>query len=168
MTSQQVYDILARDQIEGALMRAPKPRAPGKERARQAAIDSRVEGPDPVDIEVGARVRMRRREMGLSQTDLAVKCGKGITFQQIQKYERGANRISASRLVQIAGVLECRAADLLPDTTTDAVTTPLAAIVNRLAVMPGAVSMLTKLAAAPIHVRRGINDLLAALAREEA
>lgn len=58
---------------------------------------------EPVDIHVGNRVRTRRRFLGLSQTDLAIACQ--ITFQQIQKYERGANRISASRLVQIGRVL---------------------------------------------------------------
>jgi transcriptional regulator with XRE-family HTH domain len=58
---------------------------------------------EPVDLHVGARVRTRRRYLGLSQSDLANACG--ITFQQIQKYERGANRISASRIVQIGKVL---------------------------------------------------------------
>ena len=47
-------------------------------------------GPHPVDIHVGQRVRMRRNEVGMSQTNLAD--GLGITFQQVQKYERGTNR----------------------------------------------------------------------------
>ena len=50
----------------------------------------------PVDLYVGARLRIRRKMMGLSQTQVADALG--ITFQQIQKYERGANRISASKL----------------------------------------------------------------------
>ena len=54
------------------------------------------DGPDPVDIHVGARVRERRRSLDMSQTALG-EC-LGLTFQQIQKYERGANRISASKL----------------------------------------------------------------------
>jgi transcriptional regulator with XRE-family HTH domain len=57
----------------------------------------------PVDYKVGRNVRKRRIELGLSQTDLAQACG--ITFQQVQKYERGANRVSASRLWQFAAVL---------------------------------------------------------------
>ena len=56
-----------------------------------------------IDGAVGRVVRTRRIELGLSQTDLAKACG--ITFQQIQKYENGANRISCSRLWQFAAVL---------------------------------------------------------------
>jgi len=59
---------------------------------------------NPIDKHVGAQVRMRRLTLGLSQTNLAD--GVGVTFQQVQKYERGANRISASRLQQIANVLQ--------------------------------------------------------------
>src|SRR5947209_5186220 len=65
----------------------------------------------PVDKHVGARLRMRRVEAGLSQTDLGLRLGggkengNGLTFQQVQKYELGANRISASRLYQAATVL---------------------------------------------------------------
>jgi transcriptional regulator with XRE-family HTH domain len=57
----------------------------------------------PVDVQVGRNVRRRRIELGLSQTELAQACG--ITFQQVQKYENGANRVSASRLWQFAAVL---------------------------------------------------------------
>lgn len=56
--------------------------------------------PDQTDIIVGSRVRMRRLMLDLSQSALAEALG--ITFQQIQKYEKGANRISASRLQQVA------------------------------------------------------------------
>ena len=61
-------------------------------------------GPNPIDIHVGARVRLRRNLFGLSQTDLGKMLG--ITFQQIQKYERGTNRISASRLFNLSHVLD--------------------------------------------------------------
>lgn len=57
----------------------------------------------PVDVHVGNRLRTRRRMLGLSQTALA-EAAK-ITFQQVQKYERGANRVSASRLWQFGQVL---------------------------------------------------------------
>ncbi|MEM9224397.1 MAG: helix-turn-helix domain-containing protein [Pseudomonadota bacterium] len=57
-----------------------------------------------VDSHVGSRVRLRRLELGLSQEKLADQLG--ITFQQVQKYERGTNRIGASRLHQIAIVLQ--------------------------------------------------------------
>ncbi len=59
--------------------------------------------PNPIDIHVGARVRMRRLLLGMSQDKLGEELG--VTFQQVQKYERGANRIGASRLFEIARVL---------------------------------------------------------------
>jgi len=64
----------------------------------------RGDGPHPVDRHVGLRIRMRRKEMGVSQERLAESLG--ITFQQVQKYERGANRVSASKLWEIAGALK--------------------------------------------------------------
>jgi transcriptional regulator with XRE-family HTH domain len=60
--------------------------------------------PNPVDLHVGARVRMRRRLAGVSQEKLAEALG--LTFQQVQKYERGANRVSASKLYEIAAALQ--------------------------------------------------------------
>ncbi len=60
--------------------------------------------PNPVDIHVGARVRLRRTLMGMSQEKLGESIG--LTFQQVQKYERGANRIGASRLFDLSRVLD--------------------------------------------------------------
>ncbi|MGO1119422.1 helix-turn-helix domain-containing protein [Rhodovibrionaceae bacterium A322] len=60
--------------------------------------------PNPVDVHVGARLRQRRTLLGLSQEKLGDALG--LTFQQIQKYERGANRVGASRLYDIARVLD--------------------------------------------------------------
>ena len=62
-----------------------------------------TKSPNPVDRHVGSRVRMRRMLVGMSQEKLGEALG--ITFQQIQKYEKGTNRIGASRLHQIARVL---------------------------------------------------------------
>ena len=59
--------------------------------------------PDPTDIHVGKRLRLRRNILGLSQEQLAKNIG--ISFQQIQKYEHGTNRISASRLYDISVIL---------------------------------------------------------------
>ncbi len=59
--------------------------------------------PNPIDRHVGARVRMRRMLAGVSQEKLGE--GLGVTFQQVQKYEKGSNRISASRLQQIANIV---------------------------------------------------------------
>ena len=61
-------------------------------------------GPHPVDVHVGGRVRLRRTLLGMSQTDLGKALG--VTFQQIQKYESGKNRIAASRLFQLSHVLD--------------------------------------------------------------
>ncbi len=60
--------------------------------------------PQPVDVEVGERVRQRRRVGGLSQKTLAEAVG--VASQQLQKYEKGTNRISASRLYEISRVLD--------------------------------------------------------------
>ena len=60
--------------------------------------------PNPIDRHVGARLRMRRLLVGFSQTKLGEALD--VTFQQIQKYEKGANRIGASRLQQLARVLD--------------------------------------------------------------
>lgn len=59
---------------------------------------------DSVDAHVGSRVRLRRTLLGLSQTNLADKLG--LTFQQVQKYERGHNRIGAGRLYKLSQVLD--------------------------------------------------------------
>jgi transcriptional regulator with XRE-family HTH domain len=62
-----------------------------------------VKRPDPVDVEVGHRIRIQRLARGMSQTALANHLG--VTFQQVQKYEKGVNRVGAGRLTRIAEVL---------------------------------------------------------------
>jgi len=59
--------------------------------------------PDPLDVMVGAKIRIFRTHRGMSQSDLAGKIG--VAFQQVQKYEKGINRVGASRLSRIAAVL---------------------------------------------------------------
>lgn len=59
--------------------------------------------PNPIDVHVGSRVRLRRNMLGMSQEKLGESLG--ITFQQIQKYEKGTNRVGASRLQAIASIL---------------------------------------------------------------
>ena len=63
-----------------------------------------IKKPNPIDIHVGSRVRLRRMLLGMSQEKLGDQMS--LTFQQIQKYEKGTNRIGASRLYQIAQILE--------------------------------------------------------------
>lgn len=69
--------------------------------------------PHPLDVALGCRIRLRRRELGLSQDRLARQLG--ITFQQVQKYEHGTNRVSFSRLVEIAQVFKCGVMDIVGD-----------------------------------------------------
>ena len=64
----------------------------------------KIDSPSPVDLHVGSRVRLRRTLLGMSQEKLGNAVG--LTFQQIQKYERGANRIGASRLFDMSRVLD--------------------------------------------------------------
>ena len=64
---------------------------------------TRSKEPDPTDKHVGARIRMRRMMLGISQTNLADAVD--LTFQQVQKYEKGVNRVSASRMQQFAKIL---------------------------------------------------------------
>ncbi len=67
--------------------------------------------PDPIDIAVGQRIRDRRRVTSMSQDSLGRALG--VTFQQVQKYERGVNRISASMMSRAAEALACSVADLM-------------------------------------------------------
>jgi transcriptional regulator with XRE-family HTH domain len=78
--------------------------------SRELAVAPQMDGeekgsrrPNPIDVHVGSRVRFRRMLLGMSQEKLAEKLG--LTFQQIQKYEKGINRIGASRLFDLAQVL---------------------------------------------------------------
>ena len=97
---------------------------------------ARGKSPNPIDKHVGSRVRMRRMMLDMSQSGLGNALG--ITFQQVQKYEKGTNRISASRLQQVCHILQvpipfffegAPAGDALPgrlpspDPTTDLMTT---------------------------------------------
>src|ERR687889_1215768 len=77
------------------MARVQSPRRPGR---------PKTETPNPIDVRVGARLRLRRNMLGLSQEKLGQAIG--LTFQQVQKYERGANRIGASRLHELSRVLD--------------------------------------------------------------
>jgi transcriptional regulator with XRE-family HTH domain len=72
--------------------------------------------PNPADKQVGNRLRMRRLELGMSQTKLGDSVG--LTFQQIQKYEKGANRIGASRVQQFANILGVTASYFFEDSAS--------------------------------------------------
>jgi transcriptional regulator with XRE-family HTH domain len=75
-----------------------KAKPPGRRGRRKA------DKPNPIDVHVGSRVRLRRTLLGMSQEKLGDAIG--LTFQQVQKYERGANRVGASRLFELSRVLD--------------------------------------------------------------
>src|ERR671927_173554 len=81
------------------------PRRPGR---------PKMDTPNPIDVRVGARLRLRRNMLGLSQEKLGEAIG--LTFQQVQKYERGANRIGASRLYELSRVLDVPVSFFFDDT----------------------------------------------------
>lgn len=123
-----------------------------------------VKSPDPMDIALGAAVRIRRRTIGMSQEALAEQCG--VSFQQIQKYENGANRISFSRLVQIARALRCRVVDLMdvldgPDRETSGDIDLLTRMRT-----PGALELLSAYERLPAESRASLVNFLRALAAQ--
>jgi transcriptional regulator with XRE-family HTH domain len=77
-----------------------------------------TKAPNPIDKYVGSRVRMRRIMLGMSQEKLGEALG--LTFQQVQKYEKGTNRVGASRLQQIADILQVPVSFLFEGAPTDA------------------------------------------------
>ena len=92
---------------------------------------------DPIDIAVGARIRLLRKVRGLSQQALAEAAG--VTFQQIQKYERGANRVSASMLSRIADTLQAPVSEMFGEAN------PASGAIDEVAALlsePGALELL--------------------------
>ena len=79
--------------------------------------------PNPIDVHVGSRVRFRRMLLGMSQEKLGERLG--LTFQQVQKYEKGINRIGASRLFDLAQVLGVPVQFFYEEAPTSAETLPL-------------------------------------------
>jgi transcriptional regulator with XRE-family HTH domain len=89
-------------------------------RGRRRAADDDDESygkPNPIDVHVGGRVRLRRTLLGMSQEKLGEAIG--LTFQQVQKYERGANRIGASRLFDLSRVLDVPVAYFFEEMSAD-------------------------------------------------
>lgn len=117
-------------------------------------------GPDPVDIAIGARMRLRRKSLGISQGALADRIG--VSFQQVQKYERGANRVSGSTLVAVAAALDTTVGWLVGE--EGAISDAADDIVQSLAIS-GAVELLEAYAEIP---KASARAALVALAREMA
>lgn len=116
--------------------------------------------PDSMDVALGAAIRIRRRIHGLSQEALAQKCG--VTFQQIQKYESGFNRVSFSRLVLISRALGCRVTELLSVLELDEDVQDSLDLVSTLA-LPGATDLLAAYGRIPPAARASLIGLIRAI-----
>jgi transcriptional regulator with XRE-family HTH domain len=121
--------------------------------------------PNKLDVALGLRIRQRRKALGVSQTALAEAVG--LTFQQIQKYERGFNRVSFSRLVDIAHALDCRVVDLIGDLDDSTIASPLFRQDTAHLRETGAPELLAAYAAAPPSLRRVILKLVCEIARDQ-
>ncbi|MBB99408.1 MAG: transcriptional regulator [Rhodobacteraceae bacterium] len=128
--------------------------------------------PNPIDVHVGSRVRLRRMMLGMSQEKLGEALG--ITFQQIQKYEKGTNRIGASRLQHIATVLKVPVAFFFEDApgTPDEASgfgeaKPASYVVDFLSSSEGLSLNKAFVRIEDAKVRRRVVDLVRALAGDE-
>ena len=112
----------------------------------------------PIDMAVGARIRLTRKARGVSQQALAEAVG--LTFQQIQKYERGANRVSASKLAEIAAFLQVPVSELFG---TDAAASGLTDELADLLGAPGALELLKTYGRLPRAQQSALVGLLGTL-----
>lgn len=128
-------------------------------RQRSALAD----GPEPVDIHVGSRIRLRRTLMGLSQSELGAALR--LTFQQIQKYERASNRVSASVLYRVAQALDVPVSFFFDDFSESAQVPPATrqgeSLMGR-----ESLDLLRNYYGINAEVRRGIYDLVKMLNRQ--
>jgi transcriptional regulator with XRE-family HTH domain len=122
--------------------------------------------PNLLDVALGLRVRELRRSLGISQATLGDAVG--LTFQQIQKYERGSNRISFSRLVEIAHALGCRAEDLIGDLDDASQPSPLIRQDTGDLRARGAPDLLRAYATVPRPIKRAILKLVTDIAVDQA
>ena len=128
--------------------------------------------PNPIDVHVGLRIRLRRKELGVSQEKLAEAIG--LTFQQVQKYERAANRVSASKLYEMARALETSTAYFFEGLADPAapgarVAPGGQAHMQAFLLTPEGVELASTFPKiSPPRVRRRILDLVRAMTEEEA
>ena len=114
---------------------APEPKNPSHGKTGRSTRGRLDDGsPNPVDVHVGARMRLRRTLLGMSQEKLGEALG--LTFQQVQKYERGANRVGASRLFDLSRVLDVRVGYFFEDlSASDQASSPVEVIRGKGAVV---------------------------------
>lgn len=117
---------------------------------------------DPVDIAVGARIRLARKMRGRSQQALAEAIG--VTFQQVQKYESGANRVSASMLARISAALGLPVAELFgPVAAPSRISDDIATMLGE----PGALTLLRGYCQLPRAYKAALVSFIEALSRPE-
>jgi transcriptional regulator with XRE-family HTH domain len=128
--------------------------------------------PNPIDKHVGSRVRMRRMMLGMSQEKLGDALG--LTFQQVQKYEKGSNRIGASRLQQISQILQVpvafffEGAPLMPGETSGLGEAPSPAYVTDFLATTDGLALVKAFMRIPnARLRRRIVDLVEEMAGQE-
>jgi transcriptional regulator with XRE-family HTH domain len=120
---------------------------------------------NPVDRLVGQNVRIFRTAKRMSQTELGTAIG--VTFQQVQKYEKGTNRIGSGRLSQIAKVLGLPVGRLFDDTTTGAAGAKVGEVVTDLLVGPYAIRMLQAFSKiSDVEMRRALLSLVESIAAQ--
>jgi transcriptional regulator with XRE-family HTH domain len=136
--------------------------------------DKKKKQPNPIDIHVGSRIRLRRTMLGMSQEKLGESLG--ITFQQVQKYEKGTNRVGASRLQNIASILNVPVSFFFEDAPDDSAASAATGleensstyVVSFLSSSEGLQLNRAFVKIADAKVRRRIIDLVKSLADEEA
>ena len=121
--------------------------------------------PNHLDVALGLRIRERRKSLAMSQTALADAVG--ITFQQIQKYERGFNRVSFSRLVEIGHAIDCRLVDLIGDLDETGTSSPAFRGDTAHFRVNGAPELLAAYAAIPRSLQRPILNLIVKIAADQ-
>ncbi len=113
----------------------------------------------PVDVHVGGMIRAHRRRLGMSQSQLADALG--LTFQQVQKYERGSNRVSASKLFEIAEALELSISTFFEGLDrSDPEGTSMSGELIQFANMPGATKLMHAFRRLTPNVRKALADLV--------
>lgn len=139
------------------------------EAVTEESVSKTAKKASPIDIQVGERIKLRRRAIGMSQERLGQALG--ITFQQVQKYEKGTNRVGASRIMNIATVLGMPVSHFFPDhpdlpSSTSTASAGGEELVSFLATVEG---RMLNTAFARIHgpLKRKIVSLVVAIARAE-
>lgn len=154
----------------GFVAGAMKDALPQIEREMRRVVSEAVrrvgEGPDPVDVHVGREIRIRRKALGMSQGELAK--GLAVSFQQVQKYEKGGNRVSASMLHAVATILGCSEQAFFPprESADDATVETINQAAHDLLVVDGGLDLLRSL---PLLSRRelaAVKALVSAMVAE--